>query len=414
MGVGAGLGPVYPHDVLTVLSQQRGLLFTPGTRHVYSNTGYFLLSQVVERVSGERFSDFVEEHLFRPLAMDDTYARTDLARVIPRRATGYVSAPNGEFRTEDAHWGTLGDSGVLSTVLDLARWEADFHHAKVGDAQWRAAMTTPGVLRSGETLAYASGLMVGTCRGLPTISHSGRIAGFRAELLRFPEQALSAIVLCNTASADASRLALAVAATALEWEVAPQEVSCLPAEPIDVSSAELDMWVGTYGDASTGMKLRVTRADEQLVAHASSAYALVPRGDHRFLLDRATVVVPVQFAGRSPERTMTLVGGQLLHEDVPRRPYALSPHAVTDYVGRYHSPELAIDWTLESHQGALTISGRHVNGTLLPLGADEFSLDETSVGGSAVFERDAQGVSGFRLSGGPASGIRFTRVLVSH
>ena len=172
-------------DVLEIMARQKAPNFAPGEDYLYCNTGYNLLALVVEKASGQSLRDFSEQRIFAPLGMRHTQISDSHTRIIPNRATGYQKEGAG-YGIEMSDWEQTGDGAVLTTVEDLFRWNQNFFEPKVGDAKLIADMQEVGVLNSGKKIDYASALRIGTYRGLPTVSHSGSWAGYRAQLLRFP------------------------------------------------------------------------------------------------------------------------------------------------------------------------------------------------------------------------------------
>ena len=183
-------------DVLEIMARQKAPNFAPGEDYLYCNTGYNLLALVVEKASGQSLRDFSEQRIFAPLGMRHTQISDSHTRIIPNRATGYQKEGAG-YGIEMSDWEQTGDGAVLTTVEDLFRWNQNFFEPKVGDAKLIADMQVVGVLNSGKKIDYASALRLGTYRGLPTVSHSGSWAGYRAQLLRFPEQKFAVACLCN-------------------------------------------------------------------------------------------------------------------------------------------------------------------------------------------------------------------------
>jgi CubicO group peptidase (beta-lactamase class C family) len=207
-------------DALAVLAAQPAPLFAPGTEYKYSDTGYFLLSLVVQRVTGRTLRDFAAENFFGPLGMRDTAFLDDLSRLPPGRATAYSPAPGGGFQIDQSNWQQTGDGAVNTTVLDLVRWDANFESAAVGGRRLIAALLTPGTLADGSPLpsAYGGGLMLDTYRGLQQVHHAGSWCGYRSELLRLPERRLAVATLCNTSAADPTALSQQVADVYLDPE----------------------------------------------------------------------------------------------------------------------------------------------------------------------------------------------------
>ena len=202
-------------DALAALAAAPQLQFPPGTAFRYNDSGYFLLSLVVKRVTGSTLRDFAAENLFAPLGMTDTRIVDDLRHEVPGRAVPY-ERDGGAFQPVASAWEQTGDGGVNSTVLDLARWDANFYTGAVGGKPLRAAMTTPGSLANGSPLPYGGGLFLDRFRGHRRVRHPGSWRGFCSELMRLPGRRLSVITLCNAGDADPATLSEQVADLYLE------------------------------------------------------------------------------------------------------------------------------------------------------------------------------------------------------
>jgi CubicO group peptidase (beta-lactamase class C family) len=249
----------YTHaHVLEIVSRQRALNFTPGTRYSYSNTGYNLSAILVARVSGMPFAEFTQKRIFGPLGMTHTSWRDDHRRIVKGRAMAY-SGDNGRYETlmpfEDVH----GNGGLLTTVGDLLTWNENFATHVIGDASFAREQETPGRFNDGRAHGYALGLMVGTHNGLREIAHSGSTAGYRAHLTRFPDQKVSVAVLCNVSSGNATQLAEAVA----DLYLGSKSKRAAPAKATHkLTVAEASAAAGMFRDTATGEVATVTLADD--------------------------------------------------------------------------------------------------------------------------------------------------------
>ena len=254
-------GPLTERQFLDLISRQKHLNFTPGEEFLYSNTGYALLAIVVQRVSGKSLRDYAAEHIFRPLGMTHTEFRDDHHRLIAQRAIGYQPV-DGSFRISQPEFDIVGDGGLYSTVDDLAKWEANFRTGRVGGKDGVALLQEPGRLSNGQTIPYALGLTVTQTRGLKTYAHRGAYGGYRSAMVRFPEQGLSVVTLCNTAAAASS---LADEVSMLFLGIQPQKSAA--ATTLDLS---LNQWSGGAAQApadSTGSRRRT-----DFLAQAAGAY----------------------------------------------------------------------------------------------------------------------------------------------
>jgi CubicO group peptidase (beta-lactamase class C family) len=177
-------------DILVVLSRQKALNFAPGSKHLYSNSGYTLLAQVVKRVSGQSFRTYTSTRLFAPLGMSQSHFRDDHAEIVKQAAYGYAPSIDG-LKLSITNFDTVGATSLLTTVRDLALWDENFYTARVGGRALIDQLQERGSLNDGTQLSYAAGLEIGKYRGLNIVSHAGSDAGYRANLIRFPDQHFS-------------------------------------------------------------------------------------------------------------------------------------------------------------------------------------------------------------------------------
>ena len=198
-------------EALALLASQE-LDFTPGSKYQYSNGGYFLLSMIVQRASGKTLRQYSDENIFTPLGMSDTHFHDDPLHIVPRRAMSYMPLEDGGYyQSYQGNFALPGAGGLYSTVEDLLKWDRNFLHNRLGDADFMSVMHTPGVLNSGEVLDYAFAMRHGEHGGLKTVGHTGSFMGFKAYYVRFPEQSFSTWVLCNMGEIVPQQLGLKVA-----------------------------------------------------------------------------------------------------------------------------------------------------------------------------------------------------------
>jgi CubicO group peptidase (beta-lactamase class C family) len=277
-------------QILRLAYGQRELNFAPGTEYAYSNTGYNLLAEVVQRVSGRSFREFTNERIFRPLGMRDTHFHDDPARVVRNRAESYRPGPDGEYRRVGNSLTALGSSSLFTTVEDLARWIANFDDPVVGGAGVVARLHEQGVLSSGERIAYAFGHNIGAYRGARTVTHTGSWAGFRTVLQRFPDERFAVVVLANTTDMNPSALASRIADIWLGTRLAaPRSVAGggggagAPVERWAPDAAALRAYAGRYHSPELDTAWLLEVDDGRLVARhfrAGSAVLQPVAPDH--------------------------------------------------------------------------------------------------------------------------------------
>jgi CubicO group peptidase (beta-lactamase class C family) len=222
---------IRPADVLRTIAVLPALNSPPGARHSYSDTGYFLLAQVVARLGGGSLDAFLQKRVFGPLDMTSTYVYNDHRRVVPHRARAYEpTAGQQAWRLSESNWIIDGDAGVHSTVQDLVRWSAEVTRPRVLPPAVIESLRTPGRLNDGSPLSYGMGQVAQPYRGLPRAQHSGGWAGYRSMLMHFPTQDASVAVLCNAADAPAGQLAQRMADEVLDHALAPVPVTAATSE----------------------------------------------------------------------------------------------------------------------------------------------------------------------------------------
>lgn len=401
-------------DALDFVVRQKALNFAPGDEFVYSNSGYLLLSLVVERVSGKSFPAFAQERIFEPLGMTSTMVLNDHDRIVPHRAWGYSRRPTGGFMIDMSNFEQTGDGAVLSTIEDLAKWDRNFYDPKVGGETWLRSMHTTGKLNGGRDLIYAAGLEVDRYKGLLRVKHGGAWAGYRAELLRFPEQRLSVICLCNAGVASApSELTTKVAALYLAkefpaFDAQVPQTAALASSVRPPSETEAKALVGRYRDPVGGGIRRVTFVDGKLRIDSFSPQSreLTPLGKNRFAgTDAASIEFMTHKTGVSMQIARVNETPTVYERVAPYEPGSADLAA---FAGRYFSEELDASYGLAPRDGQLFVTfpnGREY--ALLPTYRDSF----TTTGGTQFeFHRDgARNVDSFSIQANRIRGVCFTR-----
>ncbi len=244
-GVGRGDRVVSQAIAIDVILRQKGLDFVPGAEYSYSNSGYQLATEIVERVSKQKFPAFTEERFFKPLGMTHSSWRDDYQRLVPNRAQAYSRNAKGEWRLEMPIMNVYGNGGMLTTVGDWLRWNAMLDSRSLG-APLVEAMETRGVLNDGRTIPYALGIVVSEYKGIREISHSGATAGYQTFLARYPDKKLSVAVMCNGVPPNP---------TGVAHSVVDEIFGPFPAVPepetVDLPEAKLQQYVGLWVNEKT-------------------------------------------------------------------------------------------------------------------------------------------------------------------
>jgi len=345
-------------DAMELILRQKGVNFRAGEEFLYSDTNYFLMSQIVKRVTGQTLRQFAQDRIFGPLQMTSTHFHDDHTMIVPRRATGYAPHKGGGFEIDMSNFEQLGDGSVMTTVEDLFKWDQNFDHPLVGGADAIRQLTTPGTLNNGQTIPYAMGLFLDHYRGLNWIHHSGEWVGYRAALSRFPDQHFSTLVLCNcVGSMSPMTMAQRVADVYLTEEFARAENGPSPKTSPNVPLTELKQYVGTYWSQKNGaFRTFVLRDDKLIMVAPGMTYDLLPLGGGQFEALEADIEHKDRYIfhavknGSNFQLEAVEGGVPVSYEAV--RPGLESSH-LADYAGSYANDELRATWTLVVEKGKL-------------------------------------------------------------
>lgn len=326
-------------EVLDAINRQRELNFTPGAEFLYSNAGYFLLGEIVARVSGQSLREFAGTEFFAPLGMTRTHFHDDHNEIVANRATGYAPAGDGDgdgFRISVTTLDMVGDGGIFTSVEDWVAWDRNLTEGTVGGPEWVALMHERGVLGTGDTVPYAFGIAHGEHRGLATVGHGGAWVGYRAGMSRYPEAGYSFVALCNGAQIDPMALIANTAEVYLEDRMEPSreaagpEAQTGPSEEDDAPqgrpghdipdrsryagsfhSPELNATYHLREEGAAGLTLHAGRLDPATLLAVSDGVLSGRRGmTFRFLaLEDGRYQAMMVDAGRVKNLRFTRVGG---------------------------------------------------------------------------------------------------------
>jgi CubicO group peptidase (beta-lactamase class C family) len=399
-------------DFIATLRRQTALDFEPGTRWAYSNSNYLLLELILQAATGESLRAFGERNIFSPLGMKETFFGDRTAEVVPNAASAYGVGPDGKPRVKWTHYYAMGGDGMLvTTVRDLALWDANFYANRLGRGnELIDALRDHGRLNDGGSADYGGGLMFGLYRGLPFEFHNGAFLGFQANLMRFPQQHFSSIVLCNAENAEPSYFSRKIADIFLKSAFTSASLEELAVRPTAVTTADLLRWTGFYRN------------------HVNAAVSTVGVRDGHLLWNEATPLIALEgtrfttSSGRevrfSFDQGVPIMTVMDSHPSVYHHIEAatVSEADLTGYAGSYVSADVPGRFSLESGAGVLHFfgPGTWAGSTpkfprdFKPAGPDEFYTRVATL----RFQRDARHrITGFSFSAaeGPQA-VLFERV----
>jgi len=398
-------------SIMAWLINQSDLNFAPGEEFLYSNSGYWLLGQIVKKVSGTNMADFAQKEIFEPLKMTNTHFHNDHTQIVKNRASGYVPSENDGYKISMTTLDMIGDGGIFTTIDDIKKWDDAYYNLEVLSESFWGMMTEQGILNNGEVINYASGLNISEYKGLKTVRHGGAFVGFRAELLRFPDQHLSIAIFANRGDANPSAMANQVADIILKDKLI-EEIDKTEKIEINKPSKEefsFDQIVGAY-QIQPGVIVKLSIANDSLNVLQTwnqSSYNIVRISGSTFQIP-GEGELSFTFSNFKDDRLQTLTILQGERETIAPRKKEIDTSGIklNNYVGNYYSKELDVTYFFELDDGVLKsrIENKETMECTID-NLDQFVLEL----GLARFQRKNGVISGFELDSGRVKNLKFEK-----
>lgn len=272
-------------ETLPLLQRVSTLNFPPNTQHLYSNSGYLFLQEIVRRISGQSLQAFAKENIFGPLQMSNTFYNTDFERMSSKNTIGYQKDRAGNISAMVEQLGGVSNELIQTSLQDLLLWDQNFYHHRVGGEALNSMLQTKGILENGDTLNYAAGLVLGKYSGIPYVTHGGGNLGFGSEITRFPDLKKSIILFTNAPTINKSAMVFKIADIVLDKEIqkTPRKKT-VPVPTIELSKTALKKYCAAYWNTKIDQPRYVYFKNGTIRYNRPDWYEspLVPIGNHTF------------------------------------------------------------------------------------------------------------------------------------
>ncbi len=396
-------------QILRMAYNQKQLNFDPGTEYQYSNTGYNLLVEVIQRVTGLSFREWTTQNIFEPLGMNNSFFLDDLTEVIPNKANSYSKGKDGKFHFNHVNLIALGSSSLNTTTEDLAKWVINLDNKAVGGESVINRMFQRGKLNNGESIDYAYGFWIGEYRGTPWIDHTGGWESFRTYMTYFPNEHLSIVVLNNNGKRP-TNTALNIANFYIpETNSEKSRQRSSEKKKPKIKTKVLDEYVGTYKFGSAWY-VHITREEANLYAQETSGEKLLITpisqtafsgeefgGNINFERNDSSKQVEINYNGK---KRLTVKGHETLNSE-----------QLSELEGKYYSEELKTSYTVIKDKNKISLNHfRSGKIELVHAWNDDFEAEKWLTK-SIEFFRDLNGhVIGFKATEGGARNQIFYRI----
>ena len=408
-------------DAEQVIYRQAELNFKPGTEYNYSNSGYVLLAEIVEKVSGEPFSLFMKENVFDPLKMNNSFVMDDYHRVVKNRANSYENE-NGTYVNAPANYSYYGSTGLYTTIIDLSKWASNFSNPKIGNKDIFKKMNTIAVLKNGNKYEYALGQFIGNFKGLEQIYHSGGDAGYRAYLGRFPNENISVLLLSNNNTVDAQGKALEIADIYLESfyeKNLVNETVSNELKTIKLSTSELKKFSGSYLDTNNYLIREIFVRNDTLIysrkdQNGRETKLLALDKPNTFQFSNNNNVQAIFRKSGTKQSLKILVDNEEVESYSKYLPKRYSLEELKEFAGSFYSIELDTHYVLKIIDGNLTIFHPKMELiTLQSIKADSFLGSSWRFRSLEFQKNESNQIEGFRISSDRAKNVLFKKTTVN-
>ena len=410
-------------EVIELLKRQEELQAAPGEEYNYNNSAYILCAEIVERISGMSFPEFMEEQVFGPLGMSSSRVRANPGVIIPEASQGYVR-DSVSFREAGDLYAAYGAGGIYTTVHDFSLWLGNFSDPKVGGPELIKRLATVDTLNNGDTMTYALGIGVGEFRGLKTYSHGGADIAHRAFLLYFPEIDGGVVAMSNNAGFASGNIAYEIAGLYFSDQMDDgeeeqggtedeKEEDATESDKVTVPEDVLRTYTGDYLFTGMGLEITFTLADGelklQMEGQPEATLRAVSESEFTIVDADVTITFLPDEDGEVPWAELTQ--GGMTYKLERLAPYAPSREELQALAGKFFSKELETFYTLELRDTTLMLLIRNTEEIELSAIKEDSYKGDIYFIGELVFQRNVRGqVIGFTASNGRTTGIRFEKI----
>jgi CubicO group peptidase (beta-lactamase class C family) len=264
-------------DDYNLICRYAKLNFNPNDEHLYSNSGYFLLAKIIEKVTGKKYSEYLQETICKPLNMKNTLLYDEPGLIIPDRATGYTKNDRGFIETFSMTGSVIGHTNQYTSIEDMLIWDKEILNGNIFGNLLKTKFITPvDTLNNGDTIKYTYGFNVWKHKGVKIVEHSGYTAGALSRNDIFPDNNLAVVVLSNNEKVNVWEISMGIADKLLNLKEEPKKEH----KEISIDKKLFTYYSGTY-QIEDGIQMNVVNKNDTL-------WLLIPGAPELKLLPEST------------------------------------------------------------------------------------------------------------------------------
>ncbi|MCX2745488.1 serine hydrolase [Mangrovivirga sp. M17] len=404
---GKGLDYNITHqEIAQMLLNIKQVNFKPGAKYEYNNTGFILLAEIIERVTGKPFQEVLQDRIFKPLQMDHSMAVSSSSIIVKNKAYSYKKE-NDMYKNYVLNMKANGSSGISTTIDDLSKWAIEFQNPNKINNVVFDEMTQTTTLNSGKTIDYGLGLEFKNYRGVDVVFHGGGTAGFRSYLLHIPEYMFSVVILGN--NNDFTPLNIVYNIVDLFLEEHLEEPSA--PKKVRYSNKELKAFEGTY-EMFPGTYYNILAENDTLYFQSFGRKGKAPLpviGDGEFLFP---YVPTTKFSFYENGFIFNIADFKYDCKKVELKPKDIpSKSDLLKFEGAYKNEEFNINYELVMKNNQL-VASHSINGDfeLFPLAQDSFYTNQSVFSKVDFIKNDQGDIIEFQLSGRNIKNLKFRKI----
>lgn len=387
--------------IIKLVSKQKRLNFDPGEEHLYCNTGYTLMAEIVKKASGLSLREYCDKYIFKPLGMNNTHFHDNYQELVPNRTYSYSPKGPRDFQHSVLSYSTVGATSLFTTVVDEAKWLMNYETGSVGGKALIEKMYSQGVLNNGKKISYAFALGIDDYNGWKRIGHGGSDAGYRTYACRFPEQELGIIVFGNVSIFNSNGMAVQVADLFLpKKEIVKENTNAISEINIVKSFA------GRYV-SPRGAVLHLALENDKLMSRyagqisGGTEWKLASSGKNKFELPNNTLLHIEYNSNQDSVVKIIMETTNGFTEYIRNQLPVLIKENLIAYTGTFYNDETEAGYTIIEKNDGLTLQHRKFpDSKLIPVAPDQFSCSNWWMS-NIKFNRDKKGIiTGFDVMAG--------------
>ncbi len=400
-------------QVLHILFNQKTLNFQPDEKHMYSNSGYTLLAEIVARVSKMSFAEFTTKRIFKPLQMHQSQFVDTEGQIVKNKSISYYKT-DSTYREDLFNNFSVGATNLNTTIQDLSKWANNFDTKVVGNDSIFKKMHAQTPLNDGSFYGYAGGQFINTYKGFKRIEHSGQDASYQAYLARFPELNLSIIFTNTNGEINGARLVYDIMDICLEPYLDHKKTTSAPKKRlthknrIQKTTSYLKQFEGYYWDEGDKYSRQIKVENDTLkFITQNGKTALVPVDEQEFEMD---IEEYVALTFNADQMIMTLDDGYQIVSD-KYIPANYNSKTLEEFNGKYYSPELNAYYTFRTEENTLVANHTRLGDFKLNAIKNDYFLGNKGSFLKVEFLRNkSKDVIGFEVSSSRAKNVQFNKL----